>query len=141
MGAEGGDLGWFTADRMVAPFSEAVIALENGKYSKTPVQTQFGWHVILREESRALTPPPFDSVKEQIRNMLHGYPRDDDRVLRLPFPVWRRTGAWICGNIDDRSDGERFYRGLRLPDDFQLGAFGAAGNGSFKYLGPRGCGR
>ncbi|MGZ0076486.1 peptidylprolyl isomerase [Methylomonas sp. YC3] len=70
MGSEGGDLGWFTADRMVPPFSEAVVALENGKFSKTPVQTQFGWHVILREESRALTPPPFDSVKEQIRPML-----------------------------------------------------------------------
>lgn len=70
MGSEGGDLGWFTADRMVPPFSEAVIALENGKYSKQPVQTQFGWHVILREESRALTPPPFDAVKEQIRPML-----------------------------------------------------------------------
>jgi peptidyl-prolyl cis-trans isomerase C len=69
-GSEGGDLGWFTADRMVPPFSEAVIALENGKYTKQPVQTQFGWHVILREESRALTPPPFDSVKEQIRPML-----------------------------------------------------------------------
>ncbi|OQW71508.1 MAG: peptidylprolyl isomerase [Proteobacteria bacterium ST_bin11] len=70
MGSEGGDLGWFTADRMVPPFSEAVVALENGKFSKQPVQTQFGWHVILREESRALTPPPFDSVKEQIRPML-----------------------------------------------------------------------
>jgi len=70
MGSEGGDLGWFTADRMVPPFSEAVIALENGKYSKQPVQTQFGWHVILREDSRALTPPPFDAVKEQIRPML-----------------------------------------------------------------------
>lgn len=70
MGSEGGDLGWFTADRMVPPFSEAVVALENGKYSKQPVQTQFGWHVILREESRALTPPPFDSIKEQIRPML-----------------------------------------------------------------------
>lgn len=70
MGAEGGDLGWFTADRMVPPFSEAVVALENGKYSKQPVQTQFGWHVILREEARALTPPPFDAVKEQIRPML-----------------------------------------------------------------------
>lgn len=70
MGSEGGDLGWFTADRMVPPFSEAVVALENGKFSKTPVQTQFGWHVILREESRALTPPPFDAVKEQIRPML-----------------------------------------------------------------------
>ncbi|MGD0960378.1 MAG: peptidylprolyl isomerase [Methylomonas sp.] len=70
MGAEGGDLGWFTPDRMVAPFSEAVIALENGKYTKQPVQTQFGWHVILREDSRALTPPPLDAVKEQIRSML-----------------------------------------------------------------------
>ena len=70
MGAEGGDLGWFTADRMVPPFSEAVVALENGKYTKQPVQTQFGWHVILREESRALTPPPYDAVKEQIRPML-----------------------------------------------------------------------
>ena len=70
MGSEGGDLGWFTADRMVPPFSEAVVALENGKYSKQPVQTQFGWHVILREEARALTPPPYDAVKEQIRPML-----------------------------------------------------------------------
>lgn len=70
MGSEGGDLGWFTADRMVPPFSEAVVALENGKFSKQPVQTQFGWHVILREDSRALTPPPFDAVKEQIRPML-----------------------------------------------------------------------
>lgn len=70
MGSEGGDLGWFTADRMVPPFSEAVVALENGKYSKEPVQTQFGWHVILREESRAVTPPPFEAVKEQIRPML-----------------------------------------------------------------------
>ncbi|OAI21274.1 peptidylprolyl isomerase [Methylomonas lenta] len=70
MGAEGGDLGWFTADRMVPPFSEAVVVLENGKYTKQPVQTQFGWHVILREESRALTPPPYDAVKEQIRPML-----------------------------------------------------------------------
>ena len=70
MGAEGGDLGWFTADRMVAPFSEAVVALENGKYTKQPVQTQFGWHVVLREDSRALTPPPLDAVKEQIRSML-----------------------------------------------------------------------
>lgn len=69
-GSEGGDLGWFTADRMVPPFSEAVVAMENGKFSKEPVQTQFGWHVILREESRALTPPPLDAVKEQIRPML-----------------------------------------------------------------------
>ena len=52
---------------MVAPFSEAVIALENGKYTTEPVKTQFGWHVILREDSREQSVPPFDSVKEQIR--------------------------------------------------------------------------
>ncbi len=62
----GGDLGWFAAGQMVAPFSEAVAKLENGKYTKTPVQTQFGWHVILREDSRAQTPPPLESVKEQL---------------------------------------------------------------------------
>nr|WP_305907923.1 peptidylprolyl isomerase [Methylomarinum sp. Ch1-1]MDP4520718.1 peptidylprolyl isomerase [Methylomarinum sp. Ch1-1] len=69
-GPQGGDLGWFTADRMVAPFSEAVIAMENGKFSTEPVETQFGWHVILREDSRAQTPPPLEAVKEQIRPML-----------------------------------------------------------------------
>ena len=62
----GGDLGWFVAGQMVAPFSEAVVKLENGKYTKTPVKTQFGWHVILREDSRKQTPPPLEAVKEQL---------------------------------------------------------------------------
>jgi peptidyl-prolyl cis-trans isomerase C len=62
----GGDLGWFVAGQMVAPFSEAVVKLEKGKYTKTPVQTQFGYHVILREDSRAQTPPPLEAVKEQL---------------------------------------------------------------------------
>lgn len=62
----GGDLGWFVASQMVAPFSEAVAKLEKGKYTKEPVQTQFGWHVILREDSRAQTPPPLEAVKDQL---------------------------------------------------------------------------
>ncbi|MDD2863304.1 MAG: peptidylprolyl isomerase [Methylococcales bacterium] len=66
----GGDLGWFLAAQMVAPFSEAVAALENGKYTKTPVQTQFGYHVILREGSRPQTPPPLDAVKDQLAPFL-----------------------------------------------------------------------
>ena len=69
-GPQGGDLGWFTAGQMVAPFSEAAIALEDGKYTIEPVQTQFGWHIILKEGSREQTPPPFESVKEQIRPVL-----------------------------------------------------------------------
>ncbi|HLF96683.1 MAG TPA: peptidylprolyl isomerase [Methylococcaceae bacterium] len=67
---EGGDLGWFGPQQMVEPFSQAVIALENGKYTTTPVQTQFGWHVILREETRGKAAPPFEMVKEQLRHML-----------------------------------------------------------------------
>lgn len=66
----GGDLGWFTPGQMVEPFSKAVTTLEKGKYTKTPVQTQFGWHVILLEDSRSQTPPPLESVKEQLMPML-----------------------------------------------------------------------
>ncbi|MGH8551021.1 MAG: peptidylprolyl isomerase [Methylococcales bacterium] len=67
VGPKGGDLGWFSAQQMVAPFSEAVMALKNGEYSQQPVHTQFGWHVILREDSRAKTPPPLDSMKANIQ--------------------------------------------------------------------------
>lgn len=67
---KGGDLGWFAPNQMVQPFSDAVAALENGKYSQTPVQTPFGWHVILREDSREATPPPLEAVKEQIQPYL-----------------------------------------------------------------------
>lgn len=68
--AKGGDLGWFAPQQMVPPFSEAVIALENNKYTSVPVQTQFGWHVILREDSRSKNPPPFDAIKEQLRPLV-----------------------------------------------------------------------
>ncbi len=66
-GPNGGDLGWFSPERMVQPFSDAVIALEDGSYSEEPVQTQFGWHVILREESRDNEPPPLDSVRDAVK--------------------------------------------------------------------------
>ena len=69
-GPKGGDLGWFASGQMVPPFSEAVIALKDKEFTKEPVKTQFGWHVILREEARAQTPPPFETVKEQISPML-----------------------------------------------------------------------
>ena len=65
-GPSGGDLGWFPANAMVKPFSDAVIALEDGSYTQTPVQTQFGWHVIRREETRDSTPPPLESVRDVI---------------------------------------------------------------------------
>lgn len=63
----GGDLGWFTSDRMVPEFSAAVAALGDGEFTKSPVQTQFGWHVILREESRESPPPPYESVADVLK--------------------------------------------------------------------------
>lgn len=65
-GPSGGDLGWFTTQAMVKPFSDAVALMEDGEYTKTPVQTQFGWHVILREDSRDSAPPPLDSVRDVV---------------------------------------------------------------------------
>jgi peptidyl-prolyl cis-trans isomerase C len=65
-GPNGGDLGWFSPNQMVEPFSNAVQALEDGQYSSTPTQTQFGWHIILREDSRESEAPTLDSVRENI---------------------------------------------------------------------------
>ena len=64
---DGGALPWFSPNQMVKPFSDAVAALEDGKYTSEPVQTEFGWHVILREESRANEPPPLESIREDIK--------------------------------------------------------------------------
>jgi len=69
-GPQGGELGWFSAGQMVQPFSDAAAALEKGKYTRTPVKTQFGWHVIRLEDTREGTPPPFDDVKDRLRIML-----------------------------------------------------------------------
>lgn len=66
----GGDLGWFRPEQMVKPFSDAVAELKKGKYSKTPVKTDFGWHVILKEDMRTTDAPKYQDLKEQIRMRL-----------------------------------------------------------------------
>lgn len=65
-GPQGGDLGWFSSDRMVKPFSDAVAGMKAGAFSETPVKTQFGWHVILLEETRELPAKPLEAVKPQL---------------------------------------------------------------------------
>jgi len=64
----GGDLGWFTTSHMVKPFADAVKGLKKGEVTPSPVQTQYGWHVIQLEDTRDATPPPFDQVKTQLTN-------------------------------------------------------------------------
>src|SRR5271167_4099313 len=61
---DGGDLGWFTKDRMVPEFSEAAFKLKEGEISE-PVKTQFGWHIIKIEGVRTKTFPPFEQIKDQ----------------------------------------------------------------------------
>lgn len=67
---DGGDLGWFAASRMVKPFAEAVEALEKGTYTKEPVQSQFGWHVIKLEDTRPLELPTYESVESQLGQLV-----------------------------------------------------------------------
>jgi peptidyl-prolyl cis-trans isomerase C len=69
-GPSGGKLGWFSPGQMVKPFSDAAAGLEKGAYTRTPVETQFGWHVIILDDVRDSTPPPFDDVRDRIKLLL-----------------------------------------------------------------------
>lgn len=66
----GGDLGYFISEEMVPEFSKEAFALKSGSYSKKPVKTQFGWHVIKVEDKRERAVPKFEQVAEPIRQKL-----------------------------------------------------------------------
>lgn len=90
-GPQGGELGWFTADDMVAPFSAAVAAMEPGQHSTNPVQTQFGWHVIQLHESREGAPPSFEEVSPQLRQLaIQNHLQDYIDNLRAQATIERR---------------------------------------------------
>ncbi|ACB96815.1 peptidylprolyl isomerase [Beijerinckia indica] len=63
--ADGGDLGWFTKDRMVPEFADAAFKLDENQLSE-PVKSQFGWHIIQVLGKRQKTFPPYDQVREQV---------------------------------------------------------------------------
>jgi len=66
----GGDLGWAPPSNYVKPFADAVTTLKKGALVDKPVQTQFGWHIIMVEDTRPVEFPPVDQVKPQIEEML-----------------------------------------------------------------------
>lgn len=67
---KGGDLGWANPASFVKPFADALSKLEKGKYTTTPVKTDFGYHVIKLEDTRPLKAPAFDEVKGQLKQRL-----------------------------------------------------------------------
>jgi peptidyl-prolyl cis-trans isomerase C len=67
---KGGELGWFPPAAMVKPFSDALGTLKKGQVTPTPVQTQFGWHVIKLEDTRTAQPPAYDKVKENLKKQV-----------------------------------------------------------------------
>jgi len=80
----GGDLGWFTANRMVPEFAAAVMTLKPNEYTHKPVQTQYGWHVIQLLETREVTPPPFDQVRQRLVQVVQAkkFKQYTDELLR-----------------------------------------------------------
>lgn len=69
-GPDGGDLGYFQRERMVPPFADAAFELAVGEYTLEPVETQFGWHVILVEDRRTIEPPALEEIGEELRASL-----------------------------------------------------------------------
>lgn len=64
-GRAGGDLGWFGLGAMVKPFEEAVIAAEIGKVTG-PIKSDFGWHLILVQETRIANKPTLDELRDEL---------------------------------------------------------------------------
>lgn len=67
---EPADLGYFTKEMMVPEFGDAAFKLKKGEYTKTPVKTQFGYHVILVEDIREAKPQPLNQIEAQLKAML-----------------------------------------------------------------------
>ena len=68
--SDGGDLGYFKKGMMVPEFETAAFAMNKGDVSKTPIKTQFGFHVIKVEDKRSAPPPEFDTVKDQVKQIV-----------------------------------------------------------------------
>ena len=69
-GSSGGDLGYFGHDDMVKEFADAAFALSPGQYTKAPVKSEFGWHVIKVEDHRVSTPPSFEEARQEVGQLV-----------------------------------------------------------------------
>ncbi|MGY9001961.1 MAG: peptidylprolyl isomerase [Rhodospirillales bacterium] len=69
-GKQGGDLGYFTAEKMVPAFSQAAFQTRPGSFTEKPVKTQFGWHIIKVEDKRIIKPKLFSEARGQLRQTI-----------------------------------------------------------------------
>lgn len=67
---KGGDLDWSPAGRYVKPFADALNKLKKGQLTDSPVQTQFGYHIIRLDDERATKLPPYEEVKNNIQQQM-----------------------------------------------------------------------
>lgn len=91
--SQGGDLGYFSADSMVPPFAAAVTGMQPGNYSSEPVQTRFGWHVILLEDVREQEPPGVEAVREELER------EADRRKLDMFVEALRGRGTTTTNDV------------------------------------------
>lgn len=93
---DGGDLGFFKKDQMVPEFADAAFGLEIGKYTETPVKSQFGFHVIKVEEKRMSSAPAKDEVLPQIKKNIA------DKVLKDAFDTMRKNAGVEMYGLDGK---------------------------------------
>lgn len=105
--ARGGDLGYFTKGEMVKGFSDVAFQLKKGEVAKTPVKTQFGWHIIKVEDKRTRQAPPYERIKGQMRR-----------------EVWAQLGQNFLRQYRSQAKVQRYSidgktKLSRLPKDFK----------------------
>jgi peptidyl-prolyl cis-trans isomerase C len=100
----GGDLGWFTLDSMVKPFADAVRAMSPGELTAQPVQSQFGWHVIKLEESRASAAPPFEDVKDRVKTIVQRKKLETHLAELRKTAKIEKTGAAPAAKAEEKAE-------------------------------------
>ena len=101
--SRGGDLGYFLAEEMVQPFSDAAFDLQPGELS-APVETEFGWHVIRLEDRRVVPPPSLEDLSEQVRAFLEQQERNlffDELLTSYDFQVYGEETSMLPEFDDD----------------------------------------
>ncbi|MHC5306562.1 peptidylprolyl isomerase [Bartonella sp. LJL80] len=114
--AMGGDLGYFSHGQMVKPFEDAAFSLKVGEYTKTPVESPFGWHIIKVEDRREKQPPALDDVKDALRSMIAR-----DR--------YREVIESLRAKMDIKYPDEDIAKMMQMPDEDESALPGEAPEG------------